>query len=155
MSLSPQCQQNRRSSLRLKWECWMEEGGSTLSSRKNPSKASMNTCLPSSLICVTGEPCLTLISNFGGTVSKFKNDLWDFCFLRVKPWDKMRVLKFWLIVDDITVSLWYHRETGNIWWNVWLLLSFAEVFLVFGDPGSNCVSWQFLFFSSYVNAVSV
>lgn len=54
MRPSPRCQQNRRSSLRLKWECWTEDGGSTLYSRKNPLKASTNTCLPSSLTCVTG-----------------------------------------------------------------------------------------------------
>lgn len=32
-----------------------------MSSRKNPSKASTNTCLPSSPICVTGEPRFTLL----------------------------------------------------------------------------------------------
>lgn len=33
----------------------MEGGGSTVSSRKNPLRASTSTCLPSSLISVTGE----------------------------------------------------------------------------------------------------
>lgn len=69
MRPSPHRQRNSQSSLRFKWECWTEDGGSTLSSRKNPSKASTSTCLPSSLICVTGEPCL----NCGGTVSTLKN----------------------------------------------------------------------------------
>lgn len=50
-----QDQQSRQSSLRLKWGCWMEDEGSTMYFRKNPLRASMNTCLPSSLICVTGE----------------------------------------------------------------------------------------------------
>lgn len=52
---SPQCQRSSRSSLRLKWGCWMEDEGSTTYFRKNPSRASTNTCLPSSPICVTGE----------------------------------------------------------------------------------------------------
>lgn len=56
--LSPQGQKSRQSSLRLKWGCWMEDEGLTSYFRKNPSRASTNICLPSSLICVTGESCI-------------------------------------------------------------------------------------------------
>ena len=55
---NPPVQQRRRSRLRLKWVCWTEDDGSTMYFRKNPSRASTNTCLPSSLICVTGESCI-------------------------------------------------------------------------------------------------
>lgn len=56
---SPQSQQNRRSSLRSKWGCWMEGEGSTLCCRKNPLRVSTSIFLPSSPICVTGESCVT------------------------------------------------------------------------------------------------
>lgn len=36
----------------------MEDEGLTSYFRKNPSRASTNICLPSSLICVTGESCI-------------------------------------------------------------------------------------------------
>lgn len=147
MRLSPQNQQNRQSSLRFKWECWMEDGGLTLSSRKNPSKASTNTCLPSSLICVTGEPCLTLIPNFGGTVSKFKNDLFGFLFSPSitlteieSPWiliDFGRHSSFIMAsskkrdISDLTYDFCFLRRSFSCVWRSGFQLCVMTVFFFF------------------------
>ena len=72
---SPRVQQKRRSRLRLKWVCWTEDDGSTTYFRKNPSRASTNTFLPSSLICVTGESCILVVGWNTVTVKLEINDV--------------------------------------------------------------------------------
>lgn len=146
MRPSPQHQQKRQSTLRLKWECWTEAGGLTLSFRKNPLKASTNTCLPSSLICVTGESLLMLNHHFSATVCKYKNDLWGVFYLKLCC--RITVLESWLIADYITVA-----------WRIYLMEWLTCVFLC---GGFSCfwtsgfrLCFMTAFFSLYVNAVSV
>lgn len=91
----------------------MEDGGSILSFRKNPLKASTNTCLLSSLICVTGESYLTFIPNFARMVSTVRGFV--VCGFSVFFPSKNPFAMTWILTYcDITVALWHHRKSGYI-----------------------------------------
>lgn len=91
----------------------MEEEGLTLYCRKNLLRASMSICLPSSLICVTGEPRdpvegwikVTMLS-YCSSLSRLYRERIIVCFCSLSPLGNLRIRLSCCLRRSTTNKVW-------------------------------------------------